>query len=201
MTTHAQFRKVFQGVATRQQMFQLFDRHGQVPMSKQRLTGRLYDGEWFEIGRAEHDYMFDILPPLWMRGDMFAMREFMTGSITSVFLTLPIDGRIRHFHGYCDLSRNGSSEQMRGVIIQREARPVPAMTRAEKLDHIWSTTPVDYRGYAGEGWPEASQGRPSILAYNRQHGTVLTLLGSLSDAEIAARLPVQLRQLPEPIAA
>ena len=80
--------KVFQGVASRHQMFHLFDRHAQAPMSKARYTGRLYDGEWFEIGRAEHDYMFEILPPLWMRGDAFAMREFMAGAITSVFSTL-----------------------------------------------------------------------------------------------------------------
>ena len=65
----------------------------------------LYRGEWFEIGRAEHDYMLDILPPLWMRGDMFAMREFLTGSITSIFFALTIDGRVRYFHGYCDLAR------------------------------------------------------------------------------------------------
>jgi hypothetical protein len=30
--------------------------------------------------------MLDILPPLWMRGSIFAMREFMTGSVTSVFI-------------------------------------------------------------------------------------------------------------------
>ena len=66
MITQSSFRKVFEGVATRAQMFQMFDRHGQAPMSKARLTGRLYDGEWFEIGRAEHDYMFELLPPLWI---------------------------------------------------------------------------------------------------------------------------------------
>ena len=91
MITQTPFRKVFEGIASRHQMFQMFDRHGQAPMSKARLTGRLYDGEWFEIGRAEHDYMFEILPPLWTRGDMFALREFMTGAITSVFFALSID--------------------------------------------------------------------------------------------------------------
>jgi hypothetical protein len=49
-------------------MFLLFDRHAQAPMSKARFTGRLYEGEWFEIGRAEHD--------------MFALSEFMAGSTT-----------------------------------------------------------------------------------------------------------------------
>lgn len=146
MITSSLCRKIFEGVATRQQMFQLFDRHAQAPMSKARVTGRLYDGEWFEIGRAEHDYMFEILPPLWMRGEMFAMREFMTGSITSVFFALLIDGRIRYFHGYCDMQVRGSAERLRDVIVERESRPVPAMTRAEQLDHIWSTTPADYHG-------------------------------------------------------
>lgn len=38
--------------------------------------------------------MFEILPPLWMRGEMFAMREFLTGSITSIFFSLKIDDRM-----------------------------------------------------------------------------------------------------------
>jgi hypothetical protein len=42
----------------------------------------LYRGEWFEVGEASHDCMFEVLPPLWIRGEMFAMREFLTGSIT-----------------------------------------------------------------------------------------------------------------------
>ena len=103
MITQSSFRKVFEGVATRQQMFQMFDRHGQAPMSKARLTGRLYDGEPAANVTAK-DYMLEILPPLWMRGDMFALSEFMTGSITSVFFALSIDGRARYFHAYCDMS-------------------------------------------------------------------------------------------------
>jgi hypothetical protein len=71
--------------------------------------------------RAEHDYMFDILPPLWMRGEMFAMREFLTGSVTSVFFTLRIDGRIRYFHAYCDLADKGSPVEMRDAIVERES--------------------------------------------------------------------------------
>ena len=201
MITQSSFRKVFEGVATRQQMFQMFDRHGQAPMSKARLTGRLYDGEWFEIGRAEHDYMFEILPPLWMRGDMFALSEFMTGSITSVFFALSIDGRPRYFHAYCDMSAKGSAERMRDAIVERESRPVRAMTRAERLDHIWSTTHADYRGYAGERWPECDRGARTITVYGGAKGTVLKLLDDLTDAEISAKLPVHLRCLPAAIAA
>lgn len=189
--------KVFQGVATRQQMFHLFDRHAQAPMSKARYSGRLYDGEWFEIGRAEHDYMFEILPPLWMRGDAFAMREFMAGAITSVFFTLSVEGRTRWFHSYCDMTSRGSVEAMRRAILDRESPPVAAVTRAEQLEHVWSTTHADFRGYAGDGWREADRGKRTILVNAGAAGTVLTLLEQLSDAEITARLPA----VAEPVAA
>ena len=92
-------RKVFEGVADRREMFRMFDRHVQRPDRWQGDDSALYRGEWFEIGQVEHDYMFEVLPPLWMRGDMFAMREFLTGSITSVFFSLTLDGRVRYFHG------------------------------------------------------------------------------------------------------
>ncbi|AGB73272.1 MULTISPECIES: DUF1419 domain-containing protein [Rhizobium] len=193
-------RKVFQGVASRPQMFRMFDRHLQRSNRWEDDATPLYAGEWFEIGEAEHDYMFEILPPLWIRGSMFAMREFLTGSVTSVFFALRIDEAIRYFHGYCDLSDKASVEAMRVAIIERESRPVRAMTRDERLEHIWSSTADDYRGYAGERWPEASRGKRTIMIYGKG-GTVLKLLEDLSEDEIAAKLPVQLRHLPSPIAA
>ncbi|TGT27546.1 DUF1419 domain-containing protein, partial [Mesorhizobium sp. M4B.F.Ca.ET.169.01.1.1] len=98
----------------------------------------LFIGEWFEIARAEHDYMLDILPPLWMCGDMFALREFLTESVTSVFYTMRIDGRARYFHAYCDLSQACSRDETRDVIVKRESWPVKAMTREERLEHMWS---------------------------------------------------------------
>ncbi len=194
-------RKVFQGVVSRQQMFRMFDRHAQRPNRWDDDASPLYAGEWFEIGEAEHDYMFEILPPLWIRGSMFAMREFQTGSVTSVFFALRIDGAIRHFHGYCDLSDRESAERMRVEIIERESRPVRAMTREERLEHIWSITADEYRGYAGDRWPEGARGRRTIVLYGGAVGSTLKLLDDLSDDEIAAKLPVQLRHLPSPIAA
>ena len=77
-----------------------------------------------EIARAEHDYMLDILPPLWMRGEMFAMREFLTDSVTSVFYTLRIDGKTRYFHAYCDLAQPSSPIEMRDAIVERGSWPV-----------------------------------------------------------------------------
>ncbi|AYG64323.1 MULTISPECIES: DUF1419 domain-containing protein [Rhizobium] len=194
-------RKVFQGVATRPQMFRMFDRHVQRPNRWDGDATPLYAGEWFEIAEAEHDYMFEILPPLWIRGSMFAMREFLTSSVTSVFFALRIDDAIRYFHAYCDLSDKTSVETMRVAIIDRESCHIRAMTRDERLEHIWSTTADDYRGYAGARWPAAARGKRTVLLYGRKEGSFLKLLEDLTNDEIAAKLPVQLRHLPSPIAA
>ncbi|RUW13659.1 DUF1419 domain-containing protein, partial [Mesorhizobium sp. M1A.F.Ca.IN.020.06.1.1] len=78
-------RKIYQGVADRRQMFRLFDRHAQRPNRFEDDASALYRDEWFELARSGYDYMLEILPPLWMRGDMFAMREFLTDSVTSIF--------------------------------------------------------------------------------------------------------------------
>lgn len=201
MIASPSIRKVYQGISDRRQMYRMFDRHAQRPNRFEGDPTPLYAGEWFEIGEAEHDYMFEILPPLWIRGSMFAMREYLTGSVTSVFFALRIDSAIRHFHGYCDLSDTGSVERMRLAIIERETRPVRAMTRDERLDHIWSSTADDYRGYAGDRWPYASRGKPTVMFYGAKAGSTLKLLEDLNDEEIAAKLPVHLRHLPSSIAA
>jgi hypothetical protein len=194
-------RKVFQGVATRQQMFRMFDRHAQRPDRWAGDASPLYAGEWFEITDAENDYMFEILPPLWIRGSIFAMREFLTGSVTSVFFTLRIDGAIRHFHGYCDLSDRSAVEHMRVAIVERESRPVRSMSREERLEHIWSSTADDYRGYAGDRWPERDRGYRTVVLYGGKEGRFMKLLEHLADDEISAKLPVHLRHLPSSIAA
>jgi hypothetical protein len=145
--------------------------------------------------------MLDILPPLWMRGDAFAMREFLTGSVTSVFFALSIDGRQRYFHGYCDLADRASPDRLRAAIVDRESRPVKAMTREERLEHIWSSTHDDYRGYAGAHFAASRHGMRTVLLYGAPRGAVLKLLDELTDAEISAKLPVHLRYLPDAIAA
>lgn len=194
-------RKVYQGVADRRQMFRMFDRHAQRPNRWEGDDSTLYRGEWFEIGEAEHNYMRDILPPLWLRHDMFAMREFLTGSITSIFFTLAIDGRIREFHGYCDLSENGSLERMHEAIVECESRPVKALTREERIEHIWSSTHDDYRGYADWRYPQAQRGERIVRMCASWRDRDFKLLDQLTDAEIAAKLPVHLRYLPDAIAA
>ena len=104
-------RKVFQGVASRHEMYTLFNRHAQAPFDDDRMHGTHYFGEWFEITEADHDHMFEILPPLFYRGDMFAMREFLAASVTSVFFALTIDDRPRWFHSYCDLTDRQSPDR------------------------------------------------------------------------------------------
>ncbi len=56
-------------------------------------------------------------------------------------------------------------------------------------------------GYAGENWPADQQGKRTILVYSRGRDTTLQLLDRLNDFEITAKLPVHLRDFPEPIAA
>lgn len=193
-------RKIYFGVADRRQMFRLFDRHAQRPHRWEADDSSLFAGEWFQIGRAEHDYMLDLLPPLWVRGEMFAMREFLADSITSVFYSLRIDGKTRYFHAYCDLAQARSPVEMRDAIVERESWPVKAMTRAERLEHIWSATHDGYRGYAGERFLPELRGKRTILVYGLR-STELKLLEDLTDEEITARLPVHLRHLPVKTAA
>ncbi|NRP88498.1 hypothetical protein GFPCMMHI_04420 [Ensifer adhaerens] len=201
MNTSSQIRKVYRGTADRHQMFRLFDRHAQRPHRFEDDATALYAGEWFEITEREHNYMFEILPPLWIRGSMFAMREFPTGSVTSVFFALRIDGVIRFFHGYCDLSNGGSVEGMRLAIIEREMRPVRAMMRQERLEHIWSTTADAYRGYSDQTSANYPPGHRIITLYSAAGSARSKLLDGLTDDEIATKLPVQLRHLPNAAAA
>ncbi|PBB17413.1 DUF1419 domain-containing protein [Mesorhizobium sp. WSM4313] len=193
--TQSAIRKIYFGVADRRQMFRLFDRHAQRPNRWENDDSGLFAGEWFEIARAEHDYMLDLLPPLWIRGEMFALREFLTESLTSVFYTLRINGKTRYFHAYCDLPRPRALVEMRDAIVERESWPVKAMTRAERLEHVWSATQDEYRGYAGERFAAKHLGKRTILVYVL--GTPeQKLLDGLTDDEIAAKLPVHLRHLP-----
>lgn len=128
--------------------------------------------------------MLEILPPLWMRSEMFAIREFLTGRITSVFCTLSINAMTRFFHVYCDLSDPRSSYDTRDVIVERERQPVKAMTREERIKHIWSAAHDDYRGYAGADFRPKHRGKRTIIVYGRR-GTRFELLEQLTDTQIS----------------
>jgi len=72
------------------------------------------------------------------------------------------------------------------------------MTRDEKLELIWSRTPADYRGIAGDtnpdAWPREHRGKRTILVNGGGAGTILKLLEDLADQEIEAMLPVAFRK-------
>jgi hypothetical protein len=89
---------------------------------------------------------------------------------------------------------------MRDAIVERECWPVKAMTRDERLEHVWSETHDEYRGYAGDRFLPQHRGKRTILVYGLG-ATELKLLDDLPDEEIAAKLPDHLRHLPNSVAA
>lgn len=193
MSDHPPFRKVFDGVATREQMFALFDRHGDTP-GIDPLSGTSYSGEWFEVTASSYQFMLDLLPPLFHRAGMFGISEYKAGYVTSVFFAIRIRGRKRWFHGFCDLSNKRSPDSMRAAIVARETGAVDSMTREEKLEAIWSATHPDFRGTDGEinsqAWPPEHRDKRTILVNSGGHGTILKLLEDLTDPEIDWLLPV-----------
>ncbi|MEQ1956210.1 DUF1419 domain-containing protein [Mesorhizobium yinganensis] len=192
MSTHPPFRKVFEGIATREQMFALFNRHSDTP-GVDPLSGMPYASEWFEIEAGEYHFMLGLLPPLFQRTGMFGMSEYKAGNITSVFFAIRIRGRERWYHGFCDLTDKRSPDAMRAAIIAHETGAVDSMTREEKLEAIWSATHADFRGIAGEtnpdAWPPEHHGKRTIPTYVAEQGTTLKLLEDMTDEEIDSRMP------------
>lgn len=188
MTAHPPFRKVLDGVATREQMFQLFNRHKDNP-DLDPLSGTPYSGEWFEIEAASYHFMLGLLPPLFQRTGLFGMSEYKAGNVTSVFFAIRIRARERWYHGFCDLSDRQSPDKMRAAIIAHETGASDSMTRAEKLEAIWNMTPVELRGTARSADPETGwaehRGKRTILVNDAgRHDAALKLLDDLSDLEI-----------------
>ncbi|MBW6425440.1 DUF1419 domain-containing protein [Rhizobium sp. XQZ8] len=109
-------------------MYALFNRHAQAPADDESASGSRYSGEWFEGSEGDHDRMFEILPPLFFRGDLFALREFIAARVS---FELRLSGGLRHFHGYCDVSDRASIDRMRAGIIQRKSVEVRLMSRAK----------------------------------------------------------------------
>ncbi|MGX5844766.1 DUF1419 domain-containing protein [Mesorhizobium sp. ArgA1] len=194
MPSHPPFRKVFDGVATREQMFELFNRHRDVP-GVDPLSGTPYAGEWFQISSVEYHSMLELLPPLFQRTGMFGISEYKAGYITSVFFAIRVRGRERWFHGFCDLSDRHSPDAMRAAIVAHETGAADSMTREEKLEAIWTATHPDFKGRAGDidpdAWPSQHRGKRTITVNAGGSGAVLKLLEDLSDDEIDHLLPIK----------
>ena len=86
------------------------------------------------------------------------------------------------------------------AIVERERCPVKAMTREERIEHIWSATHDEYRGYAGADFRPEHRGKRTVIVYGKP-GTRFQLLESLTDRQISEKLPVHLRHLPRAQAA
>ena len=202
MQTSHSFRKVFQGVATRYEMFQIFNRHSEAPFDKPRHSGSIYAGEWFEIREADHDYMFEILPPLFVRGDLFAMREFQAGNVTSVFLALTIDGSLPLVPR---LLRSVRQELSRASPRSDHRTRIPSCPGDDARGAAWSISGAapmaTIAAMPVSGLRASKRGQRTVLFCGGRQAMTLKLLDELSDDEIAAKLPVQLRFLPELIAA
>lgn len=192
MSTHPPFRKVFDGVATRSQMFALFNRHRDT-RGVDPLSGEPYASEWFEIEASSYHFMLGLLPPLFQRTGMFGISEYKAGNVTSVFFAIRIRGRERWYHGFCDLSDKCSPDAMRAAIIAHETGAVDSMTREEKLEAIWNATHPDFKGIASDAnpdiWPLEHHGKRTILVNAGGQGNVLKLLEDLSDEEIDSLMP------------
>lgn len=191
MSDHPTFRRVFTGIATREQMLALFDHHRNDP-GIDPLSGMPYAGEWFEIGAADYHFMEGLLPPLPARIGMMGLAGYRAGYVTSIFFSIRIRSRERWFHGFCDLSDKHSPDAMRAAIVAFETAAADSMTRAEKIEAIWAATHPDNRGIAGEtdlqAWPPEQRGKRTILIDAGGPGTVLKILEDLSDVEIDALL-------------
>lgn len=191
MTQAPPFRKIFGGVATRKQMFELFNRVPDCPL-QDRISGKVYENQWFEIESESYEAMLEILPPLFMRAGMFALSELKAGFVGSVFFAITI-GRKRWFTGYCNLGDRHSPDAMRAAIKAHETAAALGMTREQKLELIWSRAHPDFRGLAGDAdpdaWPAEDRGKRTIVICEPGGGSVLKLLERLTDDEIEYRLP------------
>lgn len=190
MTAHPPFRKVLDGVATREEMFQLFNHHRDDP-GFDPLSGKPYLSEWFEIEATDYHFMLGLLPPLFQRSGMFGLSEYKAGNVTSVFFAIRIRGRERWFHGFCDLTDRQSPDKMRAAIIAHETGAVDSMTREEKLEAIWNATHPEFKGIAGEtdpaAWPPEHHGKRVVLVQGGP-AKIFKLLEDLSDDEIEIRM-------------
>lgn len=65
------------------------------------------------------------------------------------------------------------------------------MTHGQRLEHVWSATHGEYRGYAQDWFLAEHCGKHTILIHGMGHTKP-----NLTEAEMAAKLPVHLRHLP-----
>ena len=90
---------------------------------------------------------------------------------------------------------------MRDAIIARETSLDRAMSATEQLEHIWSDTRDTYRGYADKSWFPETRGKRWVMVYSSKPSGEAKLLNDLTEAEIAAKLPILYRPARQALAA
>ena len=85
------YHKIYEGVADNAKTFELLNRHSGPPWPR---PDYVWANEWWEIEEAEYYYFLEVLPPMAWERHGFAMCEFTSGNVTSVFLN--IAGRFFH---------------------------------------------------------------------------------------------------------
>ncbi|MFC3637311.1 DUF1419 domain-containing protein [Camelimonas fluminis] len=188
MAATTKFTRIYQSVASSSAMYALWARHNDAPFDDIRLSGQRDVNTWFEVTKEAFDMMLGLMPPIWLGQGAFAICEAMTDSIHAVFIPAEINGALRFFAGYLDLSDRKSTERLRQAIVERLTASGPSLaSRDEKLETIWNTTHRDFRGYAGsvdpDIWDAASMGKRTVLVL-REGGTTLVCLEHLNDGEI-----------------
>lgn len=192
MSTHPPFRKVFAGVATRSQMFALFNHHSDTP-GVDPVSGMPYASEWFEIPASEYHFMLGLLPPLFQRTGMFGMSEYKAGNITSVFFAVRIRGRERVVPWLLRSLRQTQSRRHAGSNHcprdrRRRQHDARGKARGDLVRHTC--------GLQGHRWRDQPRCLATGASWQANHpdqcwraGDVLKLLEDLSDEDIDNRMP------------
>lgn len=108
--------KIFNGVATREQHFNLLNAYR--TRHPEDITLNL--GEWWEIQPQEHDYFLGVLPPRDWQNGTFLMSENLTDGVTSAYFNFNVSGKAnRYFHGY---SVTGPTSRAYRQTMQQEIR-------------------------------------------------------------------------------
>src|SRR5258708_12920921 len=97
-------RKIFEGVASRREMYRMFNRHRGAPAVADGDAGDLFAGEWFEVAERDYNYMSEIFPPLFMRAHICAPSESLPPRLTRSLLSPSPTPRTPHSPHHPSLS-------------------------------------------------------------------------------------------------
>lgn len=110
-----QYTKVFQGVATEEQCYALFNRYSGQPFEAR--TEDLYEGDYWEVSAQQYNYFLEILPPYTYSSGYFAMCEATTGDIRTTFVRVQDEGKERYFAASIKVGKHSDIFDLRDAIM------------------------------------------------------------------------------------